>query len=102
MSDFSPQAEMSDMQPAPTTADCTSALGVDFMTRKQKKTLIRIIAAAILLIVVSLLPDQIYPGERWVIDLTGEWAPPADWVETGYTAYVYGGLGLKFLMYFVE
>ncbi len=71
------------------------------MTRKQKKTLIRIIAAAILLIVVSLLPDQIYPGERWVIDLTGEWAPPADWVETGYTAYVYGGLGLKFLMYLV-
>ncbi|MCI8699184.1 MAG: cadmium-translocating P-type ATPase [Oscillospiraceae bacterium] len=71
------------------------------MTRKQKKTLIRIIAAAVLLIVVSLLPDQIYPGERWVIDLTGEWAPPADWVETGYTAYVYGGLGLKFLMYLV-
>ena len=71
------------------------------MTRKQKKTLIRIIAAAVLLIVVSLLPDQIYPGERWVIDLTGEWAPPADWLETGYTAYVYGGLGLKFLMYLV-
>ena len=71
------------------------------MTRKQKKTLIRIIAAAVLLIVVSLIPDQIYPGERWVIDLTGEWAPPADWVETGYTAYVYGGLGLKFLMYLV-
>lgn len=71
------------------------------MTKKQKKTLIRIIAAAVLLIAVSLIPDQIYPGERWVIDLTGEWAPPADWVETGYTAYVYGGLGLKFLMYLV-
>ncbi|MCI8808250.1 MAG: cadmium-translocating P-type ATPase [Oscillospiraceae bacterium] len=71
------------------------------MTRKQKKTLIRILIAAVLLIVVSLLPDQIYPGDRWVIDLTGEWAPPADWVETGYTAYVYGGLGLKFLMYLV-
>ncbi len=71
------------------------------MTKKQKKVLVRIIAAAALLIAVSLIPDQIYPGDRWVIDLTGEWVPPADWVETGYTAYVYGGLGLKFLMYLV-
>ena len=30
MSDFSPQAEMSDMQLAPTT-DCTSVLGVDLL-----------------------------------------------------------------------
>ena len=69
------------------------------MTGKQKKTLIRIIVAAALLIVVSLIPDQIYPGEHWVIDFTGEWIPPADWLETGYTEYSYGFL--KFLMYLV-
>ena len=69
------------------------------MTRKQKKTLVRIIVAAALLIVVSLIPDQIYPGDRWVIDFTGEWIPPADWLETGYTEYSYGFL--KFLMYLV-
>lgn len=60
------------------------------MTKKQKKTLIRIIAAAALLIVVTLIPDQIYPGDRWAIDFTGEWTPPADWLELGYTLYSWG------------
>ena len=60
------------------------------MTRKQKKTLIRIIAAAVLLIACALIPDQIYPADRWVIDFTGEWVPPADWLETGYTLYSWG------------
>ena len=69
------------------------------MTRKQKKTLIRIIAAAVLLIVVSLTPDQIYPADRWVIDLTGEWAAPAEWLETGYTEYSWGFL--KLVMYLI-
>lgn len=73
------------------------------MTRKQKKTLIRIIAAAVLLIVVSLTPDQIYPADRWVIDLTGEWAAPAEWLETGYTEYSWGFLKLvmHLIPYFV-
>ena len=69
------------------------------MTRKQKKTLIRIIVAAVLLIVVALIPDQIYPSDRWVIDFTGEWVAPADWLETGYTEYSYGFL--KLVMYLI-
>ncbi len=69
------------------------------MTRKQKKTLIRIIAAAVLLVAVALIPDQIYPGDHWVIDLTGEWTPPADWPETGYTLYSYAFL--RFLLYLI-
>ena len=69
------------------------------MTRKQKKTLVRIIAAAVLLIVVSLIPDQIYPADRWCIDFTNQWTPPADWLETGYTLYSYGFV--RFLMYLI-
>lgn len=33
------------------------------MTRKQKKTLWRILISALLLLAAALLPDQIYPGE---------------------------------------
>jgi len=69
------------------------------MTKKQKKTLIRIIVAAVLLVAVSLIPDQIYPADRWVIDFTGEWTPPADWLATGYTEYNYAFL--RFLLYLI-
>ena len=41
------------------------------LTRRQRKMLFRILAAAALLIAVKLLPDQIYPADRWVIDFTG-------------------------------
>ena len=64
------------------------------MTRKQKKMLWRIIAAAALFMIAVLIPDQIYPADRWVIDLTGQWVPPADWLKTGYTAYMWGPLKL--------
>ena len=50
------------------------------MTRKQKKTLWRILISALLLLAAALLPDQIYPGEYWVVDFTGQWTPPADWL----------------------
>ncbi len=69
------------------------------MTRKQKKTLIRIIVAAILLIVVSLIPDQIFPADRWCIDFTAQWVPPAQWAESGYTLYSYGFL--KLILYLI-
>ena len=57
------------------------------MTRKQKKTLWRILISALLLLAAALLPDQIYPGEYWVVDFTGQWTPPADWLAAGYTWY---------------
>ena len=60
------------------------------MTRKQKKVLWRIVISFLLLVAAALLPDQIYPAERWVIDFTGQWSPPAEWLETGYTEYSYG------------
>ena len=60
------------------------------MTRKQKKTLWRILISALLLLAAALLPDQIYPGEYWVVDFTGQWTPPADWLAAGYTWYDYG------------
>ncbi len=60
------------------------------MTRKQKKVLWRIVISFLLLAAAALLPDQIYPAERWVIDFTGQWSPPAEWLETGYTEYSYG------------
>ena len=69
------------------------------MTRKQKKMLWRIITAAVLFGIALLIPDQIYPAERWVIDFTGQWTPPADWLETGYTEYSYGLYG--FLLYLI-
>ena len=52
------------------------------MTRKQKKVLWRIVISFLLLVAAALLPDQIYPAERWVIDFTGQWSPPAEWLET--------------------
>lgn len=60
------------------------------MTRKQKKTLWRILISALLLLAAALLPDQIYPGEYWVVDFTGQWTPPADWLAAGYTWYDFG------------
>ena len=60
------------------------------MTRKQKKTLWRILISALLLLAAALLPDQIYPGEYWVMDFTGQWTPPADWLAAGYTWYDFG------------
>ena len=73
------------------------------MTRKQKKMLWRIIAAAALFVIVLLIPDQIYPADRWVIDFTGRWTPPADWIATGYVCYSWGLYGLLFYLipYFV-
>ena len=60
------------------------------MTKKQKKMLWRILIAFLLLIAAALLPEQIYPGEYWVIDFTGQWSPPAEWLEAGYTQYSFG------------
>ncbi len=58
------------------------------MTKKQKRVLCRILITAFLLLTLALVPDQIYLGDRWVLDFTGEWTAPADWVATGYTAYI--------------
>ena len=60
------------------------------MTRKQKKVLRRIVISFLLLAAAALFPDQIYPAEHWVIDFTGQWSPPAEWLETGYTEYSCG------------
>ena len=60
------------------------------MTRKQKKMLWRIVISFLLLVAAALFPDQIYPAEHWVIDFTGQWSPPAEWLEVGYTEYSYG------------
>ena len=48
------------------------------MTKKQKRVLYRILIAGALLLVQALVPDQIFLGERWVLDFTGEWVAPAD------------------------
>ena len=69
------------------------------LTRKQRKMLFRILAAAALLIAVRLLPDQIYPADRWVIDFTGQWTPPAGWAASGYTLYSWAPL--RFLLYLI-
>ena len=69
------------------------------LTRKQRKMLIRILAAAALLIAVKLLPDQIYPADRWVIDFTGQWTPPAEWAASGYTLYSWAPV--RFLLYLI-
>ena len=58
------------------------------MTKKQKRVLYRILIAGALLLVQALVPDQIFLGERWVLDFTGEWVAPADWVSAGYTLYL--------------
>ena len=68
------------------------------MTRRQKKTLYRILVAAVLFLAAVLVPDQIYPAERWVIDFTGRWTPPDDWLATGYTLYSYGLYGFLFFL----
>ena len=69
------------------------------LTRGQRKMLIRILAAAVLLIAVKLLPDQIYPADRWVIDFTGQWTPPAEWAASGYT--LYSCAPVRFLLYLI-
>lgn len=40
------------------------------MTRKQKRTLVRILAAAVLLIAASLIPQQIFLTPTWVIEFS--------------------------------
>ena len=69
------------------------------LTRRQRKMLFRILAAAALLIAVKLLPDQIYPADRWVIDFTGQWTPPAGWAASGYTLSSWALL--RFLLYLI-
>lgn len=69
------------------------------LTRGQRKMLIRILAAAALLIAVKLLPDQIYPADRWVVDFTGQWTPPAEWASSGYTLYSWAPV--RFLLYLI-
>ena len=49
------------------------------LTRKQRRMLLRIVLAAALLTAVKLLPDQINLADRWIIDFTGQWVPPAGW-----------------------
>ena len=53
------------------------------MTRKQKKTLWRIVISFVLLLAAAWIPDQIYPGSYWVIDFTGQWVPPSEWLTAG-------------------
>ncbi len=60
------------------------------MTRKQKKTLWRIVISFVLLLAAAWIPDQIYPGSYWVIDFTGQWVPPSEWLTAGYTQYSWG------------
>ena len=60
------------------------------MAKKQKKMLRRILIAFLLFLAAALLPEQIYPGAYWVIDFTGQWSPPAEWLDAGYTEYSLG------------
>lgn len=60
------------------------------MTGKQRRTLRRIVLSALLLLAAALIPDQICPSPYWVIDFTGQWVPPAQWLEEGYTLYSWG------------
>ena len=69
------------------------------LTRKQRRMLLRIVLAAALLTAVKLLPDQINLADRWIIDFTGQWVPPAGWAERGCT--LYGCAPLRFVLYLI-
>ena len=74
------------------------------MTNKQKKTLWRIIAAAVLLAAASLIPRQIFLTPTWMISFEdfGQAGPlPPAWMETGGTIYALDRLLLFLIPYLV-
>ena len=74
------------------------------MTKKQKRTLWRIIAAAVLLAAASLIPRQIFLTPTWMISFEdfGQAGPlPPAWMETGGTIYALDRLLLFLIPYLV-
>ncbi len=74
------------------------------MTRKQKRTLVRILAAAVLLIAASLIPQQIFFTPTWVIEFSTPGQPtvfPDSWTFTGGTVSSIPRLLLFLVPYFV-
>lgn len=74
------------------------------MTRKQKRTLVRILAAAFLLIAASLIPQQIFLTPTWVIEFSTPGQPtvfPDSWAFTGGTVSSIPRLLLFLVPYFV-
>ena len=74
------------------------------MTRKQKRTLVRILAAAVLLIAASLIPQQIFLTPTWVIEFSTPGQPtvfPDSWTFTGGTVSSIPRLLLFLVPYFV-
>ena len=74
------------------------------MTRKQKRTLVRILAAAVLLIAASLIPQQIFLTPTWVIEFSTPGQPtvfPDSWAFTGGTVSSIPRLLLFLVPYFV-
>ncbi len=58
------------------------------MTRKEKKTLARILIAAGLLLVCTLWPERIFLTPAWALDVSDGPLPyPAEWAATGGTIY---------------
>ncbi len=74
------------------------------MTRKQKRTLVRILAAAVLLIAASLIPQQIFLTPTWVIEFSTPGQStvfPDSWTFTGGTVSSIPRLLLFLVPYFV-
>ena len=74
------------------------------MTKKQKRTLWRIVAAAVLLAAASLIPRQIFLTPTWMISFEdfGQAGPlPPAWMETGGTIYALDRLLLFLIPYLV-
>ena len=75
------------------------------MTRKQKKTLIRIIVAAVLLVVCELWPTPIYLSQTTLLEVV-EFSPPQlwlfrTWTADGMTGYVFNRFIFFLIPYFV-
>ncbi len=74
------------------------------MTRKQKKTLVRIIAAAALLLFCALCPTPIYLSETTVLDLAvvTSWPPSPRFFGVGVVSAELSGIGQEMTFYFIN
>ena len=74
------------------------------MTRKQKKTLIRIIVAAALLLFCALCPTPIYLSETTVLDIVvvTSWPPSPRFFSVGVVSAEVSGIGREMTVYFIN
>lgn len=74
------------------------------MTRKQKKTLIRIIVAAALLLFCALCPTPIYLSETTVLDVAvvASWPPSPRFFGVGVVPAELTGIGQEMTFYFLN